>query len=961
MRVLRLILSRRLAISSLGVLINGWIALVCFSGIFGGLLLSSQPVLAQSPLPPAQALDKTFQDGMAAFQAGDFPAAIAALSIVAEQAEASPAQMEPVIFTLGAAYFNAKDYKNAILTLQAFLSKYPQSLRAPEATFALAQSQFQSGDTASASQLLKSLEANPQFSEQALLFRAGVSKTAGQIDDAISALEKLVGGEIKTKFAAKGAMQLAAILIEKGMYDKALSVLAQLERQIALVENIVGLNALAGQLGDKLLAEKAYDQALACYRKVRSKEAVVKVQRERIAEMGRQIDANLVAMRANPQLAPRNLAANEEIRANLEEAKQLLEEFEKLPSIQAAVFLRMARCFYEDQKQWEAILVYEELLKSSSDAMEREPALYALVTSYAEVGQRDLALGKADEYLKEFPAGTNVGAVTYLQAMMALQNQNYAQAETLFGYILENQPQNEMREQIRLLLGNVQFGQGKYEEAVAQYQKYLTEYPSGINAEEAEYRIAMARLFAGKYEDAFGALTKYTEKFPSGAFVEDAKYRLAVCKYAAQDYDQVVAACEAWANEYPGSEQLGEVDALLGDAFAAKGQTDEALAAYTKAYKAATTDEVLNYALFEASKILQKKGDWENVSAMFEEFVKENPEHPTVVAALFWIGKAKARMGRADEAKQFFADTIKKYIDDPSREAVEQMLTQLVQLCVKKPRTASSDATATPSPAPVFDPSAELDKLLGFSAETATAKARVLFAKSELARLRKQSPEQERNLQQIVDSTKPEALSPGILGPVGDFLLSKGKLDQAQTFYVALMDSYPKSEVVDFAYSGLGEIAYRRGDFPLAYKFFNDGTVKIAAAQKLRDVTLGRGKALLALGRDEEAKKLFEQVASVREWRGEATAESVYSLGEIEAKRGRWAEANAYFQRVFVAYRKFLPWVAKAYVKSAECLEKLGKSQEALNTYNELLRQENLATMPEAEIARQRVKEMAKG
>ena len=34
------------------------------------------------------------------------------------------------------------------------------------------------------------------------------------------------------------------------------------------------------------------------------------------------------------------------------------------------------------------------------------------------------------------------------------------------------------------------------------------------------------------------------------------------------------------------------------------------------------TDEVLNYALFEASKQLQKLGKWPEVARMFEDFVK---------------------------------------------------------------------------------------------------------------------------------------------------------------------------------------------------------------------------------------------------------------------------------------------------------------------------------------------------
>ena len=89
----------------------------------------------------------------------------------------------------------------------------------------------------------------------------------------------------------------------------------------------------------------------------------------------------------------------------------------------------------------------------------------------------------------------------------------------------------------------------------------------------------------------------------------------------------------------------------------------------------------------------------------------------------------------------------------------------------------------------------------------------------------------------------------------------------------------------DFAYNGLGEIAYQKKDYQKALRYFTDGTEKIAAAQKLKDLSVGRAKTLLALGKLDEAQKGFEQVASVREWRGEATAFSVYSLGQIAAKQ----------------------------------------------------------------------------
>ena len=205
---------------------------------------------------------------------------------------------------------------------------------------------------------------------------------------------------------------------------------------------------------------------------------------------------------------------------------------------------------------------------------------------------------------------------------------------------------------------------------------------------------------------------------------------------------------------------------------------------------------------------------------------------------------------------------------------------------------------------------------------TPTAQARVLYAKAELAKLRRQPAEQERNLLTIAAKFKPDILPATILGQVGDALLSKGKLDQAAPYYQFLMETYPKNDNVDFAYAGLGEIAFQKKQYQKALEYFKDGTDKIAANLKLKDLTVGQGKALLALGKYDEAKKIFESSAAVREWRGETTAFCVYSLGEIEEKQGHWAEANAYYQRVYVAYQRFLPWVAKAYLGSAGSFRK---------------------------------------
>ncbi len=974
-----------------------------FSAISAALLLSGLTVQAQQPAGSDAGggeLAQLYASGMAAFQAGDYTKAAADLKALLNKAEFSP-QLEPAFFSLGSAYFNAANYSDAIAAFKNYQTKFPNGPHLNDTIFGLAQSNLLSKNYAEASTQFTALAKDARFKDQALFFSATANKEGGKVDAAIADLEKLAAGDLKSPVSVRGLMLLAQLYSQKGKADKVIPLIHKLHERIGLVDNIVELNAMTVELGDQLYGKNFYSDALECYRAAYPREQIVRLQTERLAAMQRAIDENLNTMKTDSSQVSQLVVANNQLKAETARGKQLLDEFQKLPSVTPAIYIRMARCFYEADKKWESIVVNQELVDKFLDAREREPALFGLIASLAEVGQAKRAQERCEQYLKEYKAGPNADTVGYMMGVVSLQANDSQAAEGYFKRMLETQPQNKFADQMNFLLGNAKFQAGKHDEAVGQYKKYLNEFPKGENVEEANYRIALSALFSGKYQEAMDQLHAYLKNYPKGQFVSDAKYRLAVCKYAASLYDEVIADCKAWEKEFGKNQQLGEVQALLGDAYGAKDQVNEAIPAYIDSYKTATTDEVVNYSLFAASKLLQKRGDWNKVADLFREFIDLKPDSPTVISALYWIGKAKAREGKTDEAKRLTADTIKKYIGDPNRDAVELLLTQLAQLCVKKKAPAQPEAAApvagdvsgspppvvagaadpgkaaapgSPTPAttpevataatpPEADPGAELDSLLGSTEQdqSPTARARVIYAKAELARLRRQPAEEEKNIGRIAGEFKPEDLSPVLLGRAGDYLLSKQKPEDAGKFYQKLLEEFPKSDYADFGYAGLGEIAYQKKDLTAALRYFNDGTEKIAASQKLKDLTVGKAKTLFALDKLDEAKKGFEQVASVREWRGESTAFSVFSLGEIEAKKGKWAEANAYFQRVYVAYQKFLPWVAKAYLRSGESFEKLGKTQEAANTYKELLRNEKLSSFAEAAEARQRLQALGQG
>jgi TolA-binding protein len=189
-----------------------------------------------------------------------------------------------------------------------------------------------------------------------------------------------------------------------------------------------------------------------------------------------------------------------------------------------------------------------------------------------------------------------------------------------------------------------------------------------------------------------------------------------------------------------------------------------------------------------------------------------------------------------------------------------------------------------------------------------------------------------------------------MLAVVGDYLLSKKDNDRAAQFYANLREDFPKSDYLDYAYVGLGELAMQKQEYQKALDLFTYAADELAS-MKIKDATLGKGRALLEVGKYPEAKKCFEQVAGVKEWRGESTAAALYYLGETEFRQAHYPDAVVHYQRVFVAYQKFLPWVAKAYLRSAESFEKLGKRPEAVNHLKEMLNNEKLRNFPEAKQA----------
>lgn len=953
-----------------------FLRLVCAAVVITG----SSPIMAD-PL-------ESFAAGQAAFQSGNYSGAIKSFEeVLAAGPEGE--NLETILFSLAVANYSNKDYKKAEEYIARIQKEFPSGKFKSNALITLYKIQMDSGKKEEAEATLKKVtELGGDTGKRANLVYAKMLIDSGKQGEAADVLKKMVGEGIKDDVSVSAALILVEIENKRGNLESALRVLEQLRAAGSVVDNPLQLDLLAVQSGDALLAKKDLKKALRMYAIVRSKETVMKIQKERIEEIEKQIEKTKASPKTSPKDVFRINAAVKQLEDRKEALTKAMDQAEKQPDTLLPVRLRQARAYDDLGQKWETILVWESILELK-DPKYREDGLFSIGAAYSALERVDDTFAAMDRYLKEFPSGKYASQADYMKGILALQSEDYPRAETVFGSVLKKPTKAETAEEMLFLMANAQFAQGsdpekraKFKDAIENYKLYCQKHPKGHFIEESQYRIPVAYFMMGDYAKALPAFQEYIKEHPNGTFAGDAEYRIAVCYQAADHYDDVLKLCAAWEKKYARSNMYAEVQSLKGDAYAAKEMPEEAARAYRLSLDQGETNELLQYALFEASKQLQKNSKWDEIADMFTKFAEKHPKHPAATTAVFWVSKARVKQGKGVEAKSYIAKNILASINDRYNEAVEMMLALLAQTCSKKPRqplppvdanplpaaspsssesTASAtsepstNAPATPVPTPVpYDAPADLDKYINASnvGTNPLAKARLLYAQAELAKMTRKPDRHKELMLELAKSCPPDQMSARLLAEAGTLALENGQIDKARSLFVELKDSFPKSDLREFAYWGLGEVSLSKNKPQEALNYFNTAIDEGVAEGKICQITYGRGRALLALGKTDEAKKIFEQVAGTKEWRGEITAQSLLSLGELAEKKGEPKTAIQYYQRVFVAYQRYPSVVIPAYLKAADCFVKINEPDKAAAHLREMLSKPKLAENPLAEKAR---------
>lgn len=779
--------------------------------------------------------------------------------------------------------------------------------------------------------------------DKARLYGAMSAARAGDTALAIEIYSRLLAESPRDRDWADSALALVDLYLKEGRLADARRGLALLRGRQELVDNLAGLNLLSVRLGDALAGEGDHAGALAAYRAATTRAALIAGQRARLAALERAV----AHYRAQARPTPTEADAARRLGNRLEQAGTALAELEKLPAYDAALRQRLALAFQALDRPWEAALLFEHVLAQHPEHAEREACWFGLVRAYADAGRFEQVRAAVARFGAEFPGSGHAPQALYLAAVAAGEKGEFGEQLDFLGVALEKHaPEPALAEALLLLRANALFTLLRFAEARTAAVEALEKYPAGRYREEAGYLVAMAELAEGRASEAEKLIKAHLREHPDGKFAADARYRLAAIAYAREDHSGCARLCEKWLREHDAEHpQRGEVYSLHGDALAAGGDLKAAIAAYRAALERPLPDELLGYVMDELTRHYQALRDTEAAVALWDGFASARPDHPFVINAAYWVSRLRAREGRGEEALEFMAQVARWHLDDPDRADVERLLVELAANLARPGR--AEPGAPKPQPASEAELAARVEALLqpGEEGGRPTARARADFVAAEIAGRRGDAGRRAELLEGMARRFAPDQLPPGILGQVGDTLLAAGHVDLARACYERILAAHGRTHFADYGHVGLGEIALREGKAAEAESRFEAAIDQAGARFKLKEAMLGRARARFALGRLHGARELYEQIAANRAWRGEATAEALYYLGEIERESGgpdALAKAQAHYQRVYLSYKKHAAWVARAYLRSAETFELLGQRAEALDTVNRFFTEERL-------------------
>ncbi|MGD9782597.1 MAG: tetratricopeptide repeat protein [Kiritimatiellia bacterium] len=539
----------------------------------------------------------------------------------------------------------------------------------------------------------------------------------------------------------------------------------------------------------------------------------------------------------------------------------------------------------------------------------------------------------------------NVPTVAFLRAESFVNRELFEDAEIEMRKLTRRFPEHPQKARIEFYLALSIAMQERFEEAVALFKTWLQAHPDHVLAPDVQYWMPISLYYDGKYEEALPYFDAYAKNNPMNVYAPEATYRAACCRYALEDYGRCAADTAAWLEQNPDHYFRREAAIMRGDALAVLGEFDAAKESYRLSmnpaagpfyYMALTQIARIHKALAETNDFLQMSQD-------YVQYIKDMPNDGNIIDAAYNAGWALKQIQRPDQARILYWQMIERHGNTPAWEGFDLMLTDLAGMY---PRGTDEYAVEL---------RARYEKAL--ASQRLTLAARLAWAEAQLL----PADQQARQLAIFTGRFKSDYLGAETLVWLGRAWIDNGMPSSGIPNLELLLEKYPESRHVPQAQMLLSQQALANKEYDTALLFANSVLNNAAEIEFVLEATFCRAEALLGIKRYGEAISDYNAILANRAAPRRLKPEALLGIAACMAAQQEYAQAIAYYQRIYVLYGAYKKAVVTAYLRSGDCFEKLNDKAAALKTYQEFLASDFAPGTAAASYARQRIAALSGG
>jgi len=660
------------------------------------------------------------------------------------------------------------------------------------------------------------------------------------------------------------------------------------------------------------------------------------------------------------------------------------------------IYLDVLQDFPQAALQYEkAESVSKDSLSREEDAYKRTLALYR----QTEVDSSSLQTSAAalTLFLKNYPSGRFSDEAAFNRFLLQTKKKNAETTAGLAVQFLKERPGSTFTSKILLALGNAQRDKGMLNESIGTYARIANGFPLQPEADEATAQLGIQLAHLGKSDTASIVFSSYLRAYPKGFFSADVLYENGMLSMREDKPLIAATSFEQLRNKYFYSSRAVDCITALAESYQKTNQFNKAIALYRHQMNRLssplqTNSKGMLQIIFQLGKTYDAAHDTADARQEYLELVNEDSHSADASEAFARLAAFEKQKGRSDASIQFFEKSIAAkrtaantaelaslyFAGSDYQKAADtyESLAGLNDADSSMIRSARKNVILS-----LFRSDKEKDadrkiaEFLKFYGSDKNALAEFEFERA-MTFYRREEPDRALAILTVFpskyDSTE---ILPQANFWIGKILETKELPDSALRQYDHVMRTFPRSAVLPKVYLALGNIYFFKENYDEAVKYYRlivdkpdqspdvlpfamsnlieaykelalyDGALELTRSfiekypndESIQNKKVDLGVLYQKLGYYDQA--IVQLQALLETANKDFESEIRYYLGESYFDKGEYQQAILEFLKVpyLITKKTKIDWTPNSYYMSAQSYEKMGKFDQALNMYQQII------------------------